>query len=423
MLKKKTKANDFVKLFREQDSIARDAASLEQQFEESNEGLVVIRFRICILIFICLLPLLGIVDYYTLGFTNPVFSLTLRGVMILILSIYAFLTFIPQFRKSIYAFVFILVVILGFYNLAIIVYEGTSAFEHYIFYGLVFSILGLVLPWDAKAIMGVCLPVYILYPVGIAVMDLPMTGNYFIKSNLYLLCFMLIVIVGAAINHSYRFQEFVLKKREESLNQALEDFQTRLKRSYERMENLAVIDHLTGVYNRTYLTQWLTMGIHKNPQKVKVFSMIMYDLDHFKEINDIGGHQIGDRVLQRATEIVQELLPEGAPIFRYGGDEFCIILPGFDLRRGVQKAEAIRSRVAEHSDLLIKLSPVESVRLTISMGVIEEFVTGSIDADYLIRWVDAALLESKRQGRNCIHVFDSESRKIVSAAPWLGNSS
>jgi len=248
------------------------------------------------------------------------------------------------------------------------------------------------------------------------------TGYALVKSNIYLLLFLLLVAVVAAVNHSLRYKEFILKKRIQGENMALQGYQTRLKRAYERMESLAVIDPLTRVFNRAYLMQWLTSGVYQDKEASAFFSMIMYDLDRFKEINDIGGHQAGDQALQKLTEIVREEIEGGNMTFRYGGDEFCIVLPGWDLVRAVKTAEKIRQRIEKHPDMQVKFRTGETVQLTVSMGVTTEYILATIDPDFLIRWLDAALFESKRKGRNRVHVFDPVDRKIYDASEWSQRS-
>lgn len=415
----KRQAAQLAKMIQQQDASIGVQEATTLQFDQETEQIALSRLRLCLAIFALLFPLLSFIDYQTRGFQNPTFSLAIRGVLELILCIYAGLTFIPQFKKNVYFFTFLLILFIGIYNLLVLVFEGRAAMENYVVYAIVFSIIGVLMPWGGKAVAGICIPGYLFYPLGMMIGRVEVTGNFFLKSNIYLILFVLIVIVGASLNARFRFQEFLLKKRMEEVNRVLEDYQTRLKRSYQRLENMAIIDRLTGVYNRTYLTQWLTREVYKKKGAFDVFSILMYDLDQFKEVNDLAGHQMGDRLLQRLTEIIQENLDINAPIFRYGGDEFCVILPGVDLRGAVRAAENLRRIVESSSDLEVKYSPTDSIHVTISLGVITEFVSGTIDADYLIKWVDAALLESKRQGRNCIHVFDSDDRKIRSAERWL----
>lgn len=417
MLKKKTL--EFVKMIQHQDAGDADSALLVAQFEESMDHIAIPRFRICLIIFLVLFPLITAIDYFSASFQNPLPVTTLTALMEGLLLIFLALSFVPEFQKNTYAFAFILSFFIGSYNLAIIMMERQSSMDQYIVYALIFSLLGLVMPWGARATAGICFPIYLFYPLGILLGQMPMSHSLFIKSNVNLMLFFAIVTVGAYVNERYRFQEFLLKKRMESVNTILEDYQKRLKRSYQRMEHLAIVDPLTGVYNRTYLMQWLSKEVHKDQKAKDFFSMIMYDFDQFKEINDLAGHQMGDRILQRVAEIVQENVDDKCPIFRYGGDEFCVIMPGLDLPRAVNLAEKVRKNIANHPDLLIKFSPTESFHVTLSMGLITEYATGAIDQDYLIRWVDAALLESKRAGRNCIHVFDPDDRKIKSIDKWL----
>lgn len=413
---KKSSTQDLVKLIRNQETGPDDLRTL---FEQDMEQLAISRMRICIFILILLFPALAMADHYTRGYAHPTQSFYARAILEIILFLILALSFIPQFKRNSYAFMFILSFAVGFQNLWTLLFEGGQAVDQYIIFALIYSIIGILMPWGGQAIAGICFPMYLFYPIGVLVGQIPMTEHFFVKSNIYLISFMFIVIIAATINESLRFNEYILRKHLEGENIVLQGYQTRLKRAYERMENLAIIDPLTRVYNRSYLLQWLSTDIYKNKSATEVFSMIMYDCDHFKEINDIGGHQTGDRVLQRLSEIVQEELDSMAMLFRYGGDEFCVILPGLDLSRAVKTAERIRRRVEMHPDLNVRMPDGLSVQVTISMGVTAEFLISPIDPDFIIRWLDAALMESKRKGKNCIHVFDSVERRIQSSAPWL----
>lgn len=410
---------DALKLIKEQDAGDADLLQVRQQFEEAMEEVAFLRFRICIVILLCLYAFLGVLDYATFTFKSLDFPFLNRVSIVGVLGIYLLLSYVPQFKKNTYPFTFLLSIMIGVFNSSIVFQKGALAIDHYMIYALIFSIMGLVMPWGGKTLASIFLPVYLFYPISLALSKTEITSHFFIKSNIYLLLFLVIVAIGAEINENFHFQDFLLKKRMERINLVLEDYQKRLKRSYQRVEQLAILDPLTGVYNRSYLRQWLTTEIHKKKTGSNFFSIVMYDLDQFKEINDQAGHQMGDRILQRLTEVVQEAVGEDNLIFRYGGDEFVLILMGFDLQSGVRTAEKVRKQIETHPDLLVKFTPLQSFHVTASLGVITEYLSGTIDADYLIRWVDAALLESKRQGRNCIHVFHPEERKIISAKPWL----
>ena len=262
-MKQKNTAH-LVALLKEQEA-ALDPENIDAQFEAAMDSLAFTRFRLCVLIFVVLIPLLAWIDFHTYHFSTGSLSANLRFGMTLVLVIFGLLTLIPLFKKNIYAFAFILVNLFGVYNLASLHFEPMIARDQYIVYALIFSILGVLMPWGGSAIAGLCLPVYLFYPLGLILVNIPVGDHLFLKSNLYLVSFILIVIVGASINERFRYEEFKLRTDMERMNRLLEEYQIRLKRSYERMENLAVVDPLTGVYNRTYMTQWLTTQIHKNP--------------------------------------------------------------------------------------------------------------------------------------------------------------
>jgi diguanylate cyclase (GGDEF)-like protein len=128
-----------------------------------------------------------------------------------------------------------------------------------------------------------------------------------------------------------------------------------------------------------------------NKRYGKKFSVIMFDVDFFKKINDTFGHEKGDEVLFEIAEIVKKELRNVDLIFRYGGEEFIIILPETDLKKAVEIAERIKKRIENHKFLINR-------KITVSMGV-TEYKKGENKKD-LIKRVDNYLYEAKRTGRN-----------------------
>lgn len=403
--------------------LAQDEVN-DHRFVEALEKLAVNRLRICLAIFIVLFPLFYLLDFLGADPMSFVKTIPTRVVMEVVFFVLLGLTTIQEFKKNVYVFTFLLSILIGLHNLFLLMQAGDEVKDYYIVFALTFSIMGVFLPWGARAMAGLCIPAYLFYPLGIWAANIASCeSSFFLKSNVYLIFFIAIVIVAAYMNEVLRIQDFGLQKKLESENVLLQGYQMRLKRAYERMENLATVDPLTHVYNRTHLTQWLQVEIFKVKEASERFSMIMYDLDHFKEVNDFAGHQTGDQLLKRQAEIVQEKLPSNTPMFRYGGDEFCIILPGIDLRDAVKISEDIRTHVAKHPDLCFNHKE-ETVQVTLSMGVTTQYVGDStIDTNFLIRWIDAALFESKRKGRNLLHIFDPLERKIYSSADWQAKQS
>lgn len=172
----------------------------------------------------------------------------------------------------------------------------------------------------------------------------------------------------------------------------------------EKLEKLAHTDELTGVMNRRALftiARKLCAQFERNGHSI---SMLMLDIDHFKSINDRFGHPLGDEVLCQFTTIARNLVREGDFIGRYGGEEFCILLPDTDLAEATQMAERIRKHYAE-----IELASfnAESIRCTISIGIAHSQAP-TIDFEQLLKAADQALYQAKTAGRDCVRVANLE---------------
>jgi diguanylate cyclase (GGDEF)-like protein len=128
------------------------------------------------------------------------------------------------------------------------------------------------------------------------------------------------------------------------------------------------------------------------------FSIIMGDIDYFKLVNDAHGHAVGDEVLRQIAERFQNQLRQGTPAYRYGGEEFVILLPETQLSAAIGVAERLRWAIAAHP---IKTS-VGTLGITVSFGVAQQDATRDRDAlDVLERAIEA-IAEAKRQGRDCV---------------------
>ncbi|NFS27991.1 GGDEF domain-containing protein [Clostridium botulinum] len=151
-------------------------------------------------------------------------------------------------------------------------------------------------------------------------------------------------------------------------------------------ERSSVIDEVSKSYNRRYFNK-----IYKKIQREKVpFGILMYDIDYFKQINDCNGHEVGDKVITEISEIIMELLDSNSTLFRYGGDEFCIISKKRNLDEMISLAELIHI-VTDH----MKCADGK-VEITLSIGG----ATTENSKD-IMSLVDDNLYEAKRRGRNC----------------------
>ncbi|MEX2517129.1 MAG: GGDEF domain-containing protein, partial [Gammaproteobacteria bacterium] len=145
-------------------------------------------------------------------------------------------------------------------------------------------------------------------------------------------------------------------------------------------------DYLTGLFNRAALHEPLDEEMGRTARYGDVFSLIMFDLDHFKAVNDSYGHDTGDRVLQQVAELTLEEVRDIDITARWGGEEFMILLPATDGDRAQVLAERIRKRIA-------RTAFAEAGHITISLGIAEVHAGESLQ-DTLIR-LDRALYKAK----------------------------
>jgi diguanylate cyclase (GGDEF)-like protein len=163
----------------------------------------------------------------------------------------------------------------------------------------------------------------------------------------------------------------------------------------EQIQNLADTDDLTGIWNKRYFRRQLPQEIERARVYSLPLSLLMFDVDDFKEINDSLGHTIGDVVLSELCGAVREILRPPDLFARFGGDEFAIILPHTDLGGACAVAERILKKVRA---LTIPTDEEGAVQCSISLGV-ADFGDGDGATD-LIRRADERLYESKRNGKN-----------------------
>jgi len=166
----------------------------------------------------------------------------------------------------------------------------------------------------------------------------------------------------------------------------------------------ASIDKLTGTLTRKYLEEALNEQVEVASQTGSKFSLIMYDLDHFKMINDNFGHRTGDYVLKRVCDIVMSNLRETDIVGRYGGEEFIIILPDTDICDAELVAEKLRNKIEEGKILDNRRD------VTASMGIIACPLHGEWQGELVDR-VDQALYVAKQEGRNRCVIWNSEFSK------------
>lgn len=161
-----------------------------------------------------------------------------------------------------------------------------------------------------------------------------------------------------------------------------------------RLKLLAMTDELTGLPNRRHILEFFERALRAAREQGGALSVIAFDVDHFKRVNDRHGHHGGDRALQRIAQVAQASLPEGARVGRMGGEEFLAVLPGVDAASAMAAAERLRLAVAE-ADLDGRRM---EERITVSLGVVA--AGPDDDSEALLKRADGALYRAKREGRD-----------------------
>lgn len=170
-----------------------------------------------------------------------------------------------------------------------------------------------------------------------------------------------------------------------------------LRESEERYRLLSLTDSLTGLFNSRYLHERLQSELERTARYQRSLALLVLDCDNFKRINDNFGHLEGDKVLQALAGIIVQGLRRTDSAFRYGGEEFVILLPESNGEAAVALAERLCSNFAGQE---VIAADGQLIRCTVSIGV-AEYVSGDTE-NSLIRRADDACYQAKADGRNCV---------------------
>ena len=205
------------------------------------------------------------------------------------------------------------------------------------------------------------------------------------------------------LNFSY---ELLLLECRDAARKA-ERLAAELQSANERLREAAYRDGLTGLHNRQYFQETLEREIVRSHRHQHSLSLILFDIDQFKKINDTYGHHCGDIVLKSVAQMVVQGTRRNDIVARYGGEEFAILLPETALESALKKGESCLTAIRN-----TEIGAEEHrIRVTISIGIAHCAPSQGVSADGLIQAADRALYFSKRQGRNRITVWDWNSAK------------
>jgi len=179
--------------------------------------------------------------------------------------------------------------------------------------------------------------------------------------------------------------------------------QTEILIENTELKSQSLTDELTKLYNRRYLKISLSHELQKSVQEKKSMSLLMIDIDHFKKLNDIHGHDFGDLALKTVASSLKGMCRITDIPFRYGGEEFILLLPNTDSKNASLVAEKVRNSI----EIIPIISDGAQLNITVSIGVATCPEMGS-DGESLIKCADIALYAAKKAGRNNVQLFPLE---------------
>ncbi len=198
---------------------------------------------------------------------------------------------------------------------------------------------------------------------------------------------------------AYREVQQALQKANGQLRTRVEEIEA----LRQQVQEQAIRDPLTGVYNRRFLNEALEREFDRARRKKTQLAVVIMDLDSFKSINDHYGHRAGDLALQKVAAAISENIRLGDILCRYGGEEFVILMPQVDHITACQRAEEIRGAI----ETLTVSVPKGTFRITASVGV-AIYPNGISTADDLLHAADDALYLAKQSGKNNVVIFQGQ---------------
>ena len=169
---------------------------------------------------------------------------------------------------------------------------------------------------------------------------------------------------------------------------------------YDRVKRQSIVDHLTGVFNRRYFDAKLAEELNRAARYGRELSLVLLDVDHFKQINDKMSYKQGDQVLIETARMFRSYTREVDMVCRYGGDEFAILMPETSYEHALGKAENLR-QVVRSAEFTNTMEPEHPLKVTLSIGV-TAWHSEIKNGDELLRAVDEALHTVKRSGRDAV---------------------
>lgn len=170
----------------------------------------------------------------------------------------------------------------------------------------------------------------------------------------------------------------------------------------ESLQEQSLRDALTGLYNRRHMDVTFSEAFEESVQQTSPLSLLLIDIDHFKKLNDVHGHAIGDDALKLLASLLEDMFCDSDVVCRFGGEEFVVLLPGVCLETATNRAEELRER-CQAMNLFIEGVPL-SFTLSVGVATLEEWMS---KPDELFKCADDALYKAKSHGRNRVEIADA----------------
>ena len=344
---------------------------INERYNKSIQAFTLIQIRIITILTGILYIVYSQIDQYTLpsNVMNMASSIHLYIVAPFVFFI-SFLTFFPKYYKHMIYLLIIAPIFATIANLFLV--KDLESFpiymtEIYLIIFWTFTISGLKFKQSTLSIFFVSIITFTYY-----YFILPLPKELFIMHTFWMVSSISFGFVGAFLLERLSKRNFI---------------------NYEKLENFAVTDNLTGLYNRTKLDEVLNYELARSKRFNYSFSFMLMDIDYFKMVNDTYGHQAGDDFLIEFTDLINNNSRSTDSFFRWGGEEFVMICPEVDKDNILIYAENLRKKVELHKFKTIGYK-------TISMGVTLSKNDDNIDS--LVKRADDALYVAKNSGRNRI---------------------
>jgi len=206
-------------------------------------------------------------------------------------------------------------------------------------------------------------------------------------------------------NNEFKNKDLILSMQEE-FEELVNRFDEMKKNEEKRLKELSITDCLTSLYNHRYFYEYMQEKLANNSQQT---SLLFCDIDHFKFINDTYGHIVGDCILTKVARSIKNEVKESDGVFRYGGEEFIVILENHSVEQAYEMAEQIRLNIYS-SNLLNKYG--KNVSLSISIGI-ASYPYHAMDVKALLEKADKAMYFAKQSGRNQCKIYNQELDKLL----------